>query len=98
MCEPPLFKQSRIDGANKSEHPAERIIKQIGTGHKIRYVVRSYEYQPRDGTVKPPHHIGQQLTAAYFHRRHIQPWWLEPIDMGTKSDRTKKETYRLADQ
>lgn len=56
MCEPP-FSLWRNDETNEAEYPVEMIIRHMGTGNDIRYVVRWYRYQSLEDTFKTPHRM-----------------------------------------
>lgn len=47
------------------EYTVHTIIRHLGTGDKIQYVVRWPEDNANNDTIKPPEHTRQQFSASY---------------------------------
>lgn len=47
------------------EYAVDGIVRVIGKGNKVKYVVRWYGYTSADDTVEPPVHIPEQLFTGF---------------------------------
>lgn len=58
-------KAARPTDTNKDEYVVDRIVRHIGKGDTLRYVVRWYGYGPQDDTIEPPQHIPQHFITRH---------------------------------
>lgn len=48
------------------EYTVDKIIRHIGLGRNIKYVIRWYGYSSEDNTIEPPRRILYQFVARYW--------------------------------
>lgn len=55
-------------GGDNNTYAVERIVRHVGSGSHVRYVVQWYGYSKADDTTEPLHHIPQHFIEAYWRR------------------------------
>lgn len=53
-------------GNTASKYTVDEIIRHVGTGKNIQYVVWWHRYTASNDTIEPPDHIPQQFNACYW--------------------------------